>query len=118
MRFMEELKVTWEKALTVWWSVAWRTVLFGFLAGLTLGFVIGFFGAMLHLNRDFLSRLSILTGILTSVVVGIWAVKKILTRRFRDFRIVLLPLDQLENEREGTKWKANTDEAGQSNVMK
>jgi membrane glycosyltransferase len=90
---MEELKVTWEKALTVWWSVAWRTVLFGFLAGLALGFVIGFFGGILHLDPRFLSRLSILAGIVTSVVVGIWAVKHILARRFKDFRIVLLPLD-------------------------
>ncbi len=110
---MEELKVTWEKALTVWWSVAWRIVLFGFLAGLALGFAIGVFGAMLHLNRGFLSRLSILTSFLTSAVVGIWAIKNSLTKRFKDFRIVLLPLDLSEAEPEGTTWKTSTSEANQ-----
>jgi hypothetical protein len=110
---MEELKATWEKALTVWWSVAWRTVLFGFLAGLPLGFAIGFFGAMLHLNRGFLSRLSILTSFLTSAVVGIWAIKNSLTKRFKDFRIVLLPLDISEAEPKDTTWKTSTSEADQ-----
>jgi membrane glycosyltransferase len=111
---MEELEVTWEKALTVWWSVAWRTVLFGFLAGLALGFVTGLFGKILHLDPRFLSRLSILASILASVVIGIWVVKHILARRFKDFRIVLLPLDLPEAEREGTKWKTNANEADQN----
>lgn len=111
---MEELEVTWEKALTVWWSVAWRTVLFGFLAGLALGFATGLFGKILHLDPRFLSRLSILASILASVVIGIWVVKHILARRFEDFRIVLLPLDLPEAEREGTRWKTNANEADQN----
>ena len=60
---------------------------------IALGFVIGFIGGILHFDPRFLSRLSILAGIVTSVVVGIWAVKHVLAGRFKDFRIVLLPLD-------------------------
>ncbi|HYA39769.1 MAG TPA: hypothetical protein VEF34_00570 [Syntrophobacteraceae bacterium] len=90
---MEEFRVTWERALTVWWSIAWRSTLFGFLAAFAIGFAIAFFGAILHFNERFLQRLSILAGILTGSAVGIWAVKRVLAKRFTEFRIVLLPPD-------------------------
>jgi hypothetical protein len=34
-----------------------------------------------------------LAGIAAGVTVGIWVVKQVLAKRFKDFRIVLLPLD-------------------------
>jgi hypothetical protein len=91
---MEELEVTWERALTVWWSIAWRSGLFGFLAAFGIGIVIGFFGALLHFKPLFLHRLSFLTGILTGASVGIWAVKRVLAKKFAEFRIVLAAQDR------------------------
>ncbi len=90
---MEELEVGWERAAIVWWSIAWRTALLGFLAALALGFLIGFLGSALHLNTRFTYRLSLLTGIAAGAAVGILVVKQVLAKRFKDFRIALLPLD-------------------------
>ncbi|MGC9966702.1 MAG: hypothetical protein ABSE08_14960 [Syntrophobacteraceae bacterium] len=90
---MEELEVTWERALTVWWSVAWRSGLFGFLAALAIGLVITFFGGALHLNPQFIQRLLRLVGIVVGAGAAVWSVKHVLAKKFKDFRIVLRPLD-------------------------
>ncbi|MFZ0928425.1 MAG: hypothetical protein WAN11_07480 [Syntrophobacteraceae bacterium] len=90
---MGDLEVSWERAVTVWWSIAWRSAVLGFLTALAIGFVIGFLGRALHLDPRFMHRLSLLAGIATGVTVGIWVVKQVLAKRFKDFRIVLLPLD-------------------------
>ena len=90
---MEELEVTWERAVTVWWSVTWRSAVIGTLAALITGLGIGFFGGLLNLNQLFVSRLLRLAGVVCGISAAIWAVKHVLAKKFRDFRIVLLPLD-------------------------
>ena len=90
---MEELEVTWERALTVWWSLAWRSALIGFLVALVIGVAVGLLGRVLHLDPRFVSRLLRLTGIICGVAAAIWAMKHVLAKKFKDFRIVLLPVD-------------------------
>lgn len=90
---MDELKVTWERAVAVWWSITWRSTLLVFAAALGTGFLIGLFGAMLHLDKGFLHRLSLLAGVVGGAAIGIWVVKRVLTKRFSDFRIVLKSLE-------------------------
>ncbi len=90
---MEELEVTWERAVTVWWCVAWRSALFGFLGALAIGLVITFFGGALHLDPRFIHRLLRLVGIVAGAGAAVWSVKHVLAKKFRDFRIVLAPLD-------------------------
>jgi uncharacterized YccA/Bax inhibitor family protein len=42
------MHVSWQKALPVWWSIAWRGVLYGALGGFVLGFIGGFMAALMH----------------------------------------------------------------------
>jgi high-affinity Fe2+/Pb2+ permease len=90
---MEGLEVTWERALTVWWSVTWRSALLGLAAGFGIGIAIAVFGGMLNLNPRFVSRLVRLAGVISGLSSAIWALKHVLVMKFRDFKIVLLPLD-------------------------
>lgn len=85
-----ELEVTWPRATMIWWSIAWRSALMGGLAGLIAGFVVGlasgFFG-----SGEPVDGLSGVVGLVVAVPAGIWAVKTVLAREFRHYRIALVP---------------------------
>ena len=84
---MEELKVTWTRAAKVWWSLAWRMVVFGTLAGLVMALILwGVLG-----DAEEIELYSQLLGYLLSVPIGIWVVHTVLTREFGEYRIVLVP---------------------------
>lgn len=87
---MSEIEVTWGRVVKVWWSLAWRGILFGFLAGAGAGFVIGFLGAMGGMSRESTSLYSMLAGGAVGVPIGLWVVKTVLSKRFSDFRLALI----------------------------
>jgi flagellar biosynthesis protein FliQ len=88
---MEEIKVTWLHAVKIWWSLAWRVLVFGGLAGFLLGLLVGIVGAVTGIENDTIQAWGQIGGMLVSIPVGIWAVKVILTREFPKFRVVLVP---------------------------
>jgi hypothetical protein len=86
----DRLDVTWTRATKVWWSLLWRGLLFGSLAGFAAGFVVGITGAALGANRETISQLGTLAGVLTAVPVGIWVVRTVLRKSWSDFRIAIV----------------------------
>lgn len=87
---METLEVTWTRALKVWWSLAWRTLLFSFLAGLVLGLLIGGIGGLAGAGDAVIRGWSSVLGFVAGIGVAIWVVRNVLQKTFRDFRIVLV----------------------------
>lgn len=87
---MSEVEVTWGRVFKVWWSLAWRGILFGFLAGAGAGFVVGFLGAMGGMIRENISMYSMLAGGAVGVPIGLWVVKTVLGKKFSDFRLALV----------------------------
>ena len=87
---MVEVEITWGRVVKVWWSLLWRSLLFGVLAGAVLGFVIGFVGGVARIDKAIISRLCLMVGALSGIPVGLWVLKKVLQKRFGDFRIALL----------------------------
>ncbi len=85
------LEVTFARATKVWWSLAWRALLFGLLAGAAAGFVIGIVCAIAQVPQEQISRYGGLAGLVVGVPVGIWVVKTVLQKSWSDFRIVLVP---------------------------
>ena len=77
----EELTVTWPRSIKVWWAVAWRGFLFGGLAGMVVGFIMGLVG---------LVRYAALAGVIVGLPIGVWAFKRVLQLSFSDFRIALI----------------------------
>ena len=43
----EGLEVSWSRAAKVWWSITWRTIVFGMLIGFGMGIVAGLLGVAL-----------------------------------------------------------------------
>jgi hypothetical protein len=87
---MEELEVTWLRAATVWWSIFWRSFVIALVAGAAAGFVIGI--ALASIGRgDLVEYWGRLIGVVVAVPAGVWAVKTVLGKEYRQFRIALVP---------------------------
>mgnify|MGYP001769822365 CR=1 FL=1 len=87
---MSEVEVTWGRAVRVWWSLVWRTVLFGVLAGLGVGFVFSFLGSIAGMSQGSIFIYSTIAGYATGIPIGIWVLKTVLSKRFSDFRLALI----------------------------
>ncbi len=84
------LDVTWGKAAKVWWSLAWRVIVFGMLAGFVAGAVVGGIAGAAGVNTQTISSLGALSGMVVGIPVGIWVVRTILRKSWSDFRIILV----------------------------
>lgn len=89
-----ELEVTWGRAVKVWWSYFWRSmiaavaaILIGILVGMILGFILALMGASLEVVQTFSGIVGGLIGLLASIV----PFKLILGKDFGEYRLVLLP---------------------------
>jgi hypothetical protein len=86
----QELEVTWEHAVSVWWLIIWRAIAGGLLIGAVLGVVVGVIGGMLDtppIGGTWVSQLlSLVVGTAWMIVCVRWALQK----RYAGFRIALL----------------------------
>jgi len=95
---MDEIKVSWSHAVNIWWSLIWRWVLFGGIAGLIAGIVLGLVSTLPGMS-DLVDTYGQLTGMLVGIPVGIWVVKHVLSLEYRRYRIALLPSHEAMLER-------------------
>jgi hypothetical protein len=86
---MKEFEATWGRVLEVWWSLVWRGVTVGIVAGIAADFVLGFVG---------LPDYGRYVGTLTGFFGGIWAVRTAIRTQYSDFRIVLVPQDKQQHD--------------------
>lgn len=87
---MEIVEVTWGRALKVWWTMSWRCLVFGMLAGAGCGLVMGIIGGILGMDPNARSVLTMLVTIPVSIFVGIWVIKGVLYKRYSDFSVVCI----------------------------
>ncbi len=87
---MQIMDVTWGRAARVWWSIFWRTFLITALLAVVFGFMTGFLLALAGLEEKTLLW-SQLVGIACAIVGGVWAVKSVLQKEYRDYRLALIP---------------------------
>lgn len=87
---MQELEVTWMRAIKVWWSMVWRVVAVSILVGIAISVVVGFIAGIFGYKED-VQVLTQLLGVITGIPIGIWAMKVVLGKEYADFRVALLP---------------------------
>ena len=90
MAEVEFVQVTWMRAFKVWLSLLWRGVLFGFLAGGGVGFILGFFMGLAKADPETIRGACTIAGYIVSVPVGIAVTRCVLNNRYSDFRIALI----------------------------
>jgi hypothetical protein len=90
---MQELEPTWQHALSVWWLLVWRSLVGGLLFGGLIGFI-GFFGGMMHMPMDTITR--VILGGVVGALWGIFVVRMALRKQYGKFRIALVPKAQIK----------------------
>lgn len=84
-------EVSWGLAARVWWSLAWRILVFGGIAGGLLGFFIGYLMVDTGVSRQTVVTLSFWAAFVANIPIGISVVRHVLTKSRAYFRIVLIP---------------------------
>ena len=86
---MQELEVTFSRVMSVWWLCIWRAALGGFVFGGIAGFIVGFAFGILRLPLD-----PVFPTIAGGIIGFVWfivVVRMALRKKYRNFRIALLP---------------------------
>jgi GYF domain 2 len=90
---MPELEVRLGRLLRISWLITWRTVLgsvlIGFVLGFIIGFVLGALGGTLTQVKAICGAVGIVGGLIWSLV----CLKMALEKKYRDFRIALVPCE-------------------------
>lgn len=90
---MEILEVTWKRVFQVWWAYLWRNVLitiFGMIAGMLIGFVIGCLGVALQIQPATLRPIIFIICFLIGLFLSAVPMKMILRKEFGEFKICLI----------------------------
>ena len=86
---MEQLELTLERTLPIWWAFLWRAFLVGFLAGFVLGFfagvILGAAGA-----PQLGGPVGALLGFLAYFPVSLWAMKAALSKSYSNYAVALV----------------------------
>jgi len=85
-----ELDITTGRVVRIWWLYAWRTFVGAFVAAFVLGFVWGVIANILGAADDVAEIGGLLIGMVASIAWSIVGVYMLLTKQYREFRIVLI----------------------------
>lgn len=88
------LDVTWGHALSVWWLFAWRAVVGAMLGGAIVGGVFGFVAGTMGVPLETISMIGGIIGAVIGIVWGIVVIKMALNKKYKNFRIVLVPVER------------------------
>ncbi len=89
---MQELDPTWGRMMSVWWLLAWRTLVGAVLLGALTGGVFGVFAALADWPAD---KIQSVSAVLVGVIGALWGivvVRMALKKQYGDFRIALVPI--------------------------
>jgi ABC-type amino acid transport system permease subunit len=85
---MQELEITWQRAVRIWWAWLWRALALSLVCGGVIGFAIGFFGAMLGFRN--IDPLITVVGLVVGVVAGVAMLVTALKKKYPGFRVALV----------------------------
>jgi hypothetical protein len=88
-----ELEVTWGRAIRVWWSYLWRSIIAMIVAaffGGIAGAIVGIIGAILKLPLPAIQVFSGILGVVIGLAISVVPIKLILGKDYGEFRLVLL----------------------------
>ncbi|MGB1539470.1 MAG: hypothetical protein ACPG80_00775 [Rickettsiales bacterium] len=84
-----EIAVTWWGAVQVWWAMTWRVL----LVMVVIGGLVGLLSHSLALPSMMREELEQLASMMI-IPVGIWAMRTVLNKNYRGFRLALMPKEE------------------------
>jgi GYF domain 2 len=88
---MQELEVSLGRLLRIYWLFMWRSVLGALVIGFALGFILGLVLGALGVPLTQIRTISGLVGLVGGVGWALFCLKMALKKKYRDFRIILVP---------------------------
>lgn len=85
-------EITWSRVMSVWWLCYWRASLGGTVAGVLAGGITGFIHGILGIPMEG-PVLPAIAGGIAGVAWSVVVVRMALKKKYRGFRIALLPSD-------------------------
>ncbi len=86
---MEQIELTLERTMPIWWAFAWRAFLISMLAGLVLGAIGGFIVGVAG-SPQLGGAVGSLLGLFAAIPVSIWAMKSALSKTYGIYSVVLI----------------------------
>ena len=83
------LDLTFKRVVSIWWSMAWRSVAWSILVALVFGALIGG-TAYLFRRPDWVNTFLMPLLLLSSTLMSIWITKTALLKKRKEFTIILL----------------------------
>jgi hypothetical protein len=99
-----ELEVTWNRAICVWWSYLWRSIIaasLGMVFALVICVIVAIVGLTLGLPSLAIQSVGLVLGIVNGLAISVVPIKLILGKDYGEFRLVLLskaPSQRLPND--------------------
>jgi hypothetical protein len=87
---MHEVEMTPERLMRVWWLLAWRGLLGGWIIAVTLAFLIGEAGGRLGIDFPMVAAIATALSWLAGLTWGFFVVKMALKKNYQDFRLALV----------------------------
>ena len=87
---MQELEITWQRVASVWWLIAWRAFLGGWILAFALAFLIGEAGAALGLEFPTVAAIGTVLAWLAALAWGLVVVRMALKKHYKEFRLALV----------------------------
>jgi hypothetical protein len=88
---MQELEITLGRLFRIYWLLIWRSLLGSLVIGFVLGFIIGLVLRVVGVPLPQIRMISGLVGIVGGAVWALFCLKMALEKKYRDFRILLVP---------------------------
>ena len=82
-------EVTNKRVLEIWWSLAWRGVVFGYGAVFIVAFIFAFIAILLGIDTSTIHTLSSGIGYILGIFMALWILRNVLKKKFSSFRIIL-----------------------------
>ena len=89
-RKSRELRVSWQRIVSVWWLVVWRGMTGGIVLSLLIGLAVGAIANEIGLSRDEALFISEVGGGNVMLLWGVIVVLMALRKKYRSFRIALV----------------------------
>jgi predicted lipid-binding transport protein (Tim44 family) len=83
----------WKRVIAVWWLILWRSFVGGILAGLGMGWVVGFVLGFAGIPQSQITITAAIIGWIAGVVVNLVAVQMALKKHYGEFRLAMVPHD-------------------------
>jgi hypothetical protein len=88
---MRELEVNLGRLLRIYWLLIWRSLLGSLVIGFVLGFIVGLVLRVLGVPLTQIRTISGAVGLVGGAVWALFCLKMALQKKYRDFRIILVP---------------------------